>query len=40
MTMGLKYMDVETAMEYVNDLDEANYLFKGMRDFIMYHNYM
>lgn len=30
--MGLhhKHIDVEAAMQYVNDLEEANYLFKGM----------
>ncbi|KAG8297367.1 hypothetical protein J6590_037599 [Homalodisca vitripennis] len=26
--MGINYMDVETAMEYVGDLEESNYLFQ------------
>lgn len=28
-TMGLNYLDVETAMEYVSDTEDAGYLFQG-----------
>lgn len=27
--MGLSYVDVETAMEYVSNSDDASYLFQG-----------